>query len=127
MKYLILYAIACLFLCTACFEKEEVEETEVEVVPPEVDILKCELAQKFISYIENDSVRTPRSSIKQYNKGTIIIHEINDGGSLSRTPSIISYHLSNCEFICGNAAGIVQGQYCSVTFLDSLRYVKTVW
>ena len=50
MKHIILFILASLFLCTACFEKEEIEKQEQETkeetreeissLPPEKDILE---------------------------------------------------------------------------------------
>jgi len=132
MKHLFLYAIACFFLCTACFEKEEeikVEE-EIEVAPPKVDILKCERIQQFIIGVQNGESKEPRATVKKYVKGNEYIFEAFTGGTDregTAPKSITGYVRSNCDFICSNAFGVAGGQFCSQNFLDSLVYVETVW
>lgn len=127
MKHLFLCAIACLLLCTACFEKDE-----VETLPPDVDILQCDIIQRFITGTQNAEPREPRATVKKYLKGNEYISEtytggLYTGGTTSAPKSITAYRNSNCEFICSDAFGVVQGQYCSQSFIDSLVYIETVW
>jgi hypothetical protein len=120
MKHLFLYAIACLFLCTACFEKEE-----VETLPPDVDILQCDIIQRVITSFQSQPPREPRASVKKYLKGNEYIFETNTGGGGDFFA--ITYRNSDCEVICGFATGATGGIVCPSGFLDSLVYIETVW
>ena len=132
MKYLFLYAIACFFLCTACFEKEEeikVEE-EIEVAPPKVDILKCEKIKAFITRDPAGVPKEPRATLKKYLKGDQLIFETNRGGNPDNGDLVvIAYWNTDCDLLCNivKGGGTIVGLPCSQSFLDSLVYVETMW
>jgi len=128
MKHLILCAIACLFLCTACFEKDkEVEEIEVEVVPPKFNILECERIQTFVNGVPNGEPRKPRATVKKYLKGDQPIFETHTGGAFGYDHVVIAYWNTECKIVCNITRGIIADKPCSQSFLDSLVYIETVW
>lgn len=131
MKHLILYAIASLFLMTACFEEEEIqkEEEEIEVAPPEVDILECEKIKEFVTRDPDGVPKEPRATLKKYMKGNQHIFETHTGGNIENRDLIITaYWNTECEILCNI---IVNGTFvdvpCSESFLDSLVYTETIW
>lgn len=137
MKYLFLYTIACLFLMTACFEKEEEvkkqeeiakeeEEETVNSLPPEKDIMECERIKVFFEGMRNER-RSPPPSIKKYIKGEDYVYETNTGGSSATNIFVTAYWDIDCEMLCSNYSSCFSASSCPQSFMDSLIYVETIW
>lgn len=141
MKHLFLYAIAFLFLCTACFETEEIEKkSEIEKLneteetdnthslPPKVNILECKYIKSFIDSKQSQPPTDPRPSLKKYMKGDEYIYETYTGASVNHSLVVTAYWDSNCELICSDAPSCFSGEhYCRTSFIDSLVYIETIW
>jgi hypothetical protein len=126
MKHLFLCAIACLLLCTACFEKED---EKIQVVPSDFNIEDCERLKNFITRDPTGIPKEPRATVKKYLKGNEYIFETNTGGSTDNNDLIIiAYWNTGCEVLCNiTLGGTMVDTPCSQGFLDSLVYIETVW